>query len=457
MRRGLIATVAALAFAAPAHAGGPHLLFGGVADVAKSQSLPETKAKLDLLRLAGLQAVRVTVFWQPGAVTPAADDVRAVKNVASAARLDGLALFVTVVNQFGRTAPTTDADRADFAAFTTELVRKVPTIDYLIVGNEPNLSRFWIPQFNDDGTDAAAPAYEALLAQTYDAVKAAFPKERVLGGAVSPHGSDNPKSSSVTHSPTAFITDMGAAYAASGRTTKIMDGFVIHPYEDNSSIDPVASVHPRTTTIAIADYDKLVALLDTAFPGQALPIYYGEFGVETMIPPAKARLYTGTEPASVHAVDEQTQARYYQEAVQLAFCQPRVRALLIYLPIDEPDLNRWQSGVYYVDGTPKSTLPALRAAINEARRGIVAQCPGLQLTPRATAAVTRRALSLTCDIDCNYLVRFGKRQVRGVAIGAKRKVIRLPGLRGGQRVRVQLTAPVNPGPAKNLTLVAPRT
>ena len=44
-----------------------------------------------------------------------------------------------------------------------------------IVGNEPNLNRFWLPQFAADGSDAAATAYEQLLATTYDALKAVHP------------------------------------------------------------------------------------------------------------------------------------------------------------------------------------------------------------------------------------------------------------------------------------------
>ena len=42
----------------------------------------------------------------------------------------------------------------------------------MIVGNEPNLNLFWLPQFGADGGDAAAAGYEALLADTYDALKA---------------------------------------------------------------------------------------------------------------------------------------------------------------------------------------------------------------------------------------------------------------------------------------------
>ena len=52
------------------------------------------------------------------------------------------------------------------------LVQRFPYVDDVIIGNEPNLNRFWLPQFNPDGSDAAAPAYLALLARGYDAIKA---------------------------------------------------------------------------------------------------------------------------------------------------------------------------------------------------------------------------------------------------------------------------------------------
>src|SRR5205823_9748802 len=116
--------------------------------------------------------------------------------------------------------------------------------------------------------DAAAVAYEQLLARTYDAVKAVNPATNVIGVAVSPRGSDLPNGARLTHSPTTFISDIGQAYRASGRSLPLMDAFDIHPYEDNSSVPPNAT-HPNTTTIALADYDKLVALLGQAFDGTA--------------------------------------------------------------------------------------------------------------------------------------------------------------------------------------------
>ena len=70
----------------------------------------------------------------------------------------------------------------------------------------------------EGGGDAAAPAYESLLALTYDAIKAADSTVTVLGGAVSPRGADKPDGLRPTHSPTVFIHDMGQAYRDSGRT-----------------------------------------------------------------------------------------------------------------------------------------------------------------------------------------------------------------------------------------------
>ena len=85
-----------------------------------------------------------------------------------------------------------------------------------------------------------------------------------------------------------FIRDLGAAYRATHRDRPLMDAFAFHPYMEASRFSPTGR-HPENTTITIADYPKLVALLGEAFdgtaqPGQRLPIYYTEFGVQTRVP-----------------------------------------------------------------------------------------------------------------------------------------------------------------------------
>src|SRR5439155_16329036 len=154
-------------------------------------------------------------------------------------------------------------DRADFAAYAAALARALPSVHRIIVGNEPNLNRFWLPQFGPEGKDVAAPSYELFLAQTYDALKAVSPATQVLGGAISSRGGDKP-GTRPTHSPTTFIPDLGAAYRASGRTKPIMDAFAFHPYPDSYST-PVGLQHPNTTTVGLGDYQKLRTLLGGAY------------------------------------------------------------------------------------------------------------------------------------------------------------------------------------------------
>jgi hypothetical protein len=448
--RGLAIVLAALALAPVAHAGGPGLLVGATEDIVKQSDPVKAKAEVDLARRAGLSAIRISQYWAPGETAPSDGDLVLDGNAASAADADGIRVFVSILSYGSRTTPLSDQDQADFAAFAASLARSLPTVHDFIVGNEPNLNRYWMPQFGPSGQDVAAPAYVQLLAQTYDALKGVSPDIRVWGGAVSPRGGDRPNTGRDTHSPTVFIRDMGAAYRASGRTTPIMDGFAFHPYEDTSSAPP-ESTHPTTTSISLADYGKLVALLDAAF-GPDLPIVYDEFGVETTIPPSKASLYTGNEPSTTKPVDEATQADYYRRAIQIAYCQPNVVGIFLFHTIDEQALLSWQSGLYYLDETPKLSRNVVAAAAASARRGVLAPCSWLRIRVKAQVDAAGR---LTCDVDCTYVARLQRVPllsttlvVRGKAVGGVPTRLRFGRVaRARYRISVVATAPVNPGPA----------
>jgi hypothetical protein len=452
-----------LTLASAAQAGGPDLVIGATEDAVRSTTLVDAKAQMDLLALAGFRGVRITQIWSPGERAVSPDDVTTLENVVAAAKLSDVTVLTSVMPFGSRTTPLTDADQSDFAAYAANVVEQVPELRTLIIGNEPNLNRYWLPQFNADGTDAAAPAYEALLARTYDAVKTVDSGITVLGGALSPRGGDVPNGIRPTHSPTVFIQDMGQAYRNSGRTTPIMDGFTLHPYEDNSSIAPVSGTHPNTTTIALADYDKLVALLGAAFGDYTMPIWYDEFGVESQIPPAKQSFYINAEVAATKPVDEATQAAYYLQAVQLAFCQPNVRGLFLFHAFDERDMTGWQSGIYYADDTPKTSLDAVRLAMEESRRGIVAQCDAaLHLAVHPKVVVHGAAFTLTCDLDCTYVAQLYRLpghllvSKRGRAIGARPTTLplRVPKKKGAYRLRLSAIAAVNPGKAATLLVNA---
>jgi hypothetical protein len=457
-----------MALIAPALAqAGTGLLVGAVDEDVRASSTVEAEARMAQARLDGFRAVRVTSYWRPGMTTPSDDELRVLQNVGDAGFRNGVAVFVTVMSPGSATTPLSDTAQEDFASYATAIVRAAPSITRVIVGNEPNLNRFWLPQFNLDGTSAAPAAYLALLARTYDALKAASPTVLVYGGAVSPRGTDRADGIRPTHSPTMFIQQLGIAYRASGRNRPVMDGYVQHVYADNSSQSPTVA-HPSTTSIGVADYEKLVALLGQAFdgtaqPGSTLPIVYGEFGVESQIPASKEALYSGQEPTTIKPVDEATQASFYRQALSLAYCQPNVSALLLFPARDEEARAGWQSGIYYVDGTPKASRPQVSAALKRTTGGSITHCPGLQLPVRATLLRfgTRSAakrgvfrVSFRCDLDCRYWVRLenavthatklatsGSAQV-GEPVTADLGTRRLKA--GSYRYTIRLVHPVNP-------------
>ena len=371
-RAALIALVGALALIAAgcgrSSATPDTFVVGAVEDAAKSGP---ADAKMLLARQAGYRAIVLSAVWTPPLEAPPAAELAALEKAVIAAATNGIRPIVAVYS-YSSVTPTTPAARAQFAAYAASIPRSLPGVRDVIVGNEPNLNLFWLPQFGPDGSNVAAASYLALLAESYDALKDVSPDINVIGGSLSARGSDDPAGSRPTHSPSRFIEDLGAAYRASGRDEPVMDMFSIHPYPENSSIPPTLQ-HPETTSIGLADYDKLVALLGAAFdgtdqPGSSLPIVYGEYGLQTAVPQQKLERYDGTEQATTKPIDEETQAARYADAIAIAACHPTVRMLLFFHVSDEPQLERLQTGVFYADDTPKASLERVAQAAHAAER-----------------------------------------------------------------------------------------
>jgi hypothetical protein len=462
---GALSAAAALASAGQTTAA-TGLVVGAVEDDVRAGTIVEAETKMTLFRLAGFRAVRVTSYWMPGRTSATEDELRVLSNVAAAARTNGVRLYVTVMHPGSRTTPLTAAAQSDFASYAASIARGVPLIRDVIVANEPNLNRFWLPQFGLDGSSASPAAYLSLLARTYDALKAVSADVKVYGGAVSPRGTDRPDGVRPTHSPTTFIRGLGAAYRTSARTRPVMDVFVQHVYGDNSSQAPTVA-HPLGTAIGVADYEKLVGLLGEAFDGTAqrgstIPVLYGEYGVESQIPAAKESLYTGAEPETTRPTTETTQAVYYEQALALAFCQPTIAGVLLFPAQDERARAGWQSGLRYVDGSAKSSLTRVRQALDRTTGGSIARCPGVQLPVSAVGArfgsrgAAKRGIfraRFVCSLDCLYdlrVVRVGgvsKMSKRGLAEVDEPVAIRFAPRRlgpGRYRYRLVLVHPVNP-------------
>lgn len=354
MRALLAAAAAALALAAPAGAG-TGLLLGVSDDLLEWTRSPQALLRVDAA--LGVEALRITLPWQPGEAAPARDDRGALQRATLATRA-GIRVVVAV---YGRAAdaPIDPVEQADYCAYLAAVVRGWPAIHDVVVWNEPNSSRFWSPQ---DPT-----AYESLLARCWDAVHAAAPGANVIA-ASAPRG---------TTGPGAWYRALGAAYRASGRTQPILDTVGHNAYPVTDAEQPAAT-HPHGKTISEGDYAKLLRALRDAFAGtgQPLPgegrvtIWYMEDGFQTRTPLAA---YTGSEN-DPHAVSPELQAERLRQAIELAWCQPAVGAFFNFQLVDERDLAGWQSGLVYPDGTPKPAFAAFQAAAAEVRSGAVT-CP----------------------------------------------------------------------------------
>ena len=123
--------------------------------------------------------------------------------------------------------------------------------------------------------------------------------------------------------------------------------------------------HPEDTIVALSSVPGGGGRAVVRLSGMtSLRCALTAFSSPEPILPGKRRFYGGQEPATTKPVSEGVQAAYYRAALELAACQPTVRGFLIFHVTDETDYNRWQSGVYYADGTPKSTRAVVEQTID---------------------------------------------------------------------------------------------
>ena len=250
---------------------------------------------MQLAANAGLRTIVLSAVWKQGAT--AASDLPPLRRAVRAAKAQGIEPQLAVY-QLSSSTPLDDAARTAFSEYAVALVKALPSVRTVLVGNEPNLNLFWMPQFDSTRGDAAATAYEQLLAVTYDALKSADANVTVVGGepgATRRRRPDGLPSDALTDD----VHQGHGRRVPRKRTYKAADGHVLDPRLRRVAEDPAVVPPPRTRrSIGIADYDKLVSLLGQAFDGTAqagskLPIVYGEYGVETTSR-SQAR-YTGAE------------------------------------------------------------------------------------------------------------------------------------------------------------------
>jgi hypothetical protein len=408
MRWSLVIVLASgvLLVAAPVANAEPGMFVGVSDDSFEWNTAPMVATANDL----GLRAVRVALSWTPGERALSSSDRAGLGRVVADAH--GLRVVLAAFNE--GYPPLDDGTRDGYCSYLANAITLFPSINDVVIWNEPNLSGFWRPQFGPPG-QSAPEQYEALLADCYDMLHALRPSINVIAPATSVWGNDNPNAfSNISHSPTTFIEDMGAAYRASGRTAPLFDTVGHHPYPTSSNERPWV-MHADPMVISLGDLGRLLSVLQEAFGGTAqklpqdgVPIWYLETGYQTTISASKSSLYFGVEdwpgavpdlvspeppavlpPDSSPAPDQATQLT---DELEMTYCQPYVAADFNFILQDEQSLGGWQSGLLWVDGTRKGSYDAFKAAVAQVNAGTV-ECGLVSGAPLVTAPLPKTKAS----------------------------------------------------------------
>ena len=220
----------------------------------------------------GMQEDRVIVFWDENSPTTIQEQAfldRMMRAVPGSGIRIVLAIQPLHALAF---ATNTQARVAAFAAYVRQVALRYPQVHEYVIGNEPNVKRFFQPQHAADGSIASAGVYEQVLATSYDTLKAIDPGIKVDGLGLSPGGNDQRLGAGAESvSPVRFIVALGAAYRKSGRTKPIADVLDVHSY---AAVNTFPLTQPRKWPQAgPADLDRLKQAWWDAFHATPQPLF----------------------------------------------------------------------------------------------------------------------------------------------------------------------------------------
>jgi hypothetical protein len=206
-----------------------------------------------------------------------------------------------------------------------------------------------------------------LLNPAYAAIHEVIPGAQVGGGVTAPRGSTGGVS------PTAWLLGMRAAHAR-------LDAYAQNPYPlDPKRETPLTGGCGHCTTITMATIGRLVGLVARNFG--SVRIWLSEYGYQT------------NPPDRLLGVAPPLQARYLSEGDYQAWRTPRVDLLIHFLFRDEPNNDRFQSGLLTLAGREKPAYHAYELPLAQVGRtgSTVALWGQLRAAPRgATGRIERR-------------------------------------------------------------------
>ncbi|MDQ3742183.1 MAG: hypothetical protein M3389_14680, partial [Actinomycetota bacterium] len=236
----------------------------------------------------------------------------------------------------------------------------IPRVTFWSLLNEPNQGGWLSPQYERGRMRSPAMARELLLRGRAALDRTSHGRDTILFGETAPLGSSLRNETSPIR-PKRFYRELLCQNRRAYRCNLFdkygpirATGIAHHPYTKNVS-PLVRDRHPDSITMANASH--LTDLIDqlarsTGNVPRGLPAYLTEFGFETNPP----------DPFSGVPLDRQ--AEWNQLGEFLAYINPRVASQTQFLLQDvapvagarrgtKPYWFTYQSGLYFVDGTPK--------------------------------------------------------------------------------------------------------
>ena len=305
--------------------------------------------RLDVLQSLGVSIVRYSIHWdQVAPQRPAralASNDPAYRWTAADAVLKGLhergiEPLVTLYGSpawanGGRTANAPPKSWRTFADFAYAAAKRYPFVRKWTIWNEPNQNLYLA------GTSPSLYV-KTLLNPAYAAIHRANRRARVAGGVTAPRGNRG------GYGPLGWVRGLARAHAK-------LDAYAHNPYPTRPRETPLAGACGYCDVISMANLGRLSKQV-RQYLGRK-PIWLTEYGYQT-------------NPPDIFGVARSLQATYIGEAAMRAYQLSGVALLIQYLLRDEPQLDRFQTGLFDVHGAPKPGYYAFRFPLAQvSRRG----------------------------------------------------------------------------------------
>ncbi|HXH89662.1 MAG TPA: hypothetical protein VNI55_13775 [Gaiellaceae bacterium] len=367
------------------------------------------ESRLDRLESLGVDIVRFNLHWNTIEAAEGRPDWASSDEVLRGLHSRGIGAVVGLVGSprwaNGDKASNYVPTAASFSGFARAAATRYSWVREWLIWNEPNQARWLRPT-------VPSVYVRSLLNPGYAAIHAANPRAKVAGGVTAP------RAGSAGVSPVEWIRGMRAAGAR-------LDAYAHHPYPARPTDTPFAGgcTQVGCETITMATLERLLGEVGRAFGPKR--IWLTEYAYQT----------------GVGGVSQARQAEFLGQAAFRAFKAPRVDMLIQYLVVDEPTIERFQSGLYLRTGAHRNS-PRSRSRCRSRRPDEAAakSCSG----GRSGRASARRPTGCRFGAAARGASSVGRAGRTAAATSASRSSRRAAASSGSTHRRTAASAPRSP-------------